>query len=171
MSKKCHQLHQRLLPWKDSDGQLSILEKAPSLTKNSYERKSSGSIGEKSKIIKKDCPSIQEVPSVFYLPNWFKYYRRGSPYGCKYVHCFFLFLWGWPVCYRDWGKCAILLCITDLLYWNYFPEFNHRESFSLLAKAEDVLIELKDSPLKYNIIQKLLHSNYRQQMEWDTLVM
>ena len=76
------------MSYMDLDGQLSTLENPPVLAKNGSEWKSSGSIGEKSKIIKKDCPSIQEVPSVFYLPNWFKYYRRGSPYGCKYVPCF-----------------------------------------------------------------------------------
>uniref|UniRef100_A0A2N9I4V9 RNA polymerase II subunit B1 CTD phosphatase RPAP2 homolog n=1 Tax=Fagus sylvatica TaxID=28930 RepID=A0A2N9I4V9_FAGSY len=42
---------------KDSDGQLSILENSPALTKNGSER------GENSKIIKKDDPSIQEVSS------------------------------------------------------------------------------------------------------------
>ncbi|XP_030926052.1 putative RNA polymerase II subunit B1 CTD phosphatase RPAP2 homolog isoform X2 [Quercus lobata] len=51
------------MSYMDLDGQLSTLENPPALAKNGSEWKSSGSIGEKSKIIKKDDPGIQEVPS------------------------------------------------------------------------------------------------------------
>lgn len=51
------------MSYMDLDGQLSTLENPPALAKNGSEWKSSRSIGEKSKIIKKDDPSMQEVPS------------------------------------------------------------------------------------------------------------